>query len=123
MLEDIRRTGERVTAALPEDVDLYTSPELHSAGERLIDDGCRHLVLDLSRVQNWDSTGITVFLSWYQRLAGSGGSLSLTGVGDHLQRVFSRLGLDTFLLITPGAAPLAVQPAGPRPGEGARTAG
>ena len=104
MLQVTERTGDRVTARLPEDVDLDSTSRLQAVGDRVIDEGCRHLTLDASDTLYLDSTGTTLLIAWFQRLEGLGGTLSLTQVSEHIRDVLLRLGLDTVLTITPRAA-------------------
>ncbi|WP_228973209.1 STAS domain-containing protein [Streptomyces sp. DH12] len=99
MLRVIQRTGDRVTAALPADVDLHTTPRLCAVGDRIIDEGCRHLVLDASGTDHLDSTGISVFIAWYKRLSALGGSLTLTEVDERHLAVLTRLGLTSIMTI------------------------
>ncbi|WP_163010866.1 STAS domain-containing protein [Streptomyces dangxiongensis] len=105
MLHIIESQGDRTRAELPEDVDLYTASSLRTAVGGLIDAGCRHLVLDASRTLHMDSTGVSALVSWYQRLDAVGGSLGITGLDDGLLRMFTILGLDTVMSLTPGKAP------------------
>ncbi|MFB8249932.1 STAS domain-containing protein [Streptomyces sp. NPDC001046] len=101
MLNVTGRAGDHVTARLPEDVDLHTTPGLCAVVNRIIDEGCRHLTLDASALRHLDSTGVTAFLAWYQRLAPPGGTLTLTGLTGHPQTMLTRMGLHRALTITP----------------------
>ncbi|MEU5183093.1 STAS domain-containing protein [Streptomyces longwoodensis] len=109
MLHVTDRAGDHVTARLPEDVDLDTTPGLRALGDRMIDEGCRHLTLDASRVAVLDSTGITALIAWYQRLVALDGSLTVTGLSEHLSALLVRLGLHG--VITEPDAPVT-DPAG-----------
>ncbi|MEU7424952.1 STAS domain-containing protein [Streptomyces sp. NPDC040750] len=103
MLHVSDRTDDRVTAGLPETVDLYTTPGLRAVGDRIIDEGCLHLTLDASHTAQMDSTGITMLITWYQRLERLGGTMSVTDVPHHLYDLLLRLGLDSVMTITPHA--------------------
>jgi anti-anti-sigma factor len=105
MLRVTARVGDRVTAELPEDFDLYTAPGLRAVCGRIIDEGCRHLTLDASRTVHMDSTGITALVTWYQRLDRLGGTLSVVEVDHHLHDLLLRLGLHTVLSLTPRSPP------------------
>ncbi|GHD54106.1 STAS domain-containing protein [Streptomyces galbus] len=104
VLDVTNRSGDRVTARLPQDVDLDTTPSLRAIGDRIIDEGCRHLTLDASRMACLDSTGLTALILWWQRLTSLGGTLTLSSVDAHLYDVLRRLGLDSVLTITPRTA-------------------
>ncbi|MBY8878235.1 STAS domain-containing protein [Actinacidiphila acidipaludis] len=103
MLQVTERSGDRVTARLPEDVDLDSMPKLQAVGDRVIDEGCRHLTLDATDMVYLDSTGTTLLIGWYQRLDQLGGTLSLTQVSGPICDLFLRLGLDSVLTISPRA--------------------
>ncbi|WP_033210281.1 STAS domain-containing protein [Streptomyces bikiniensis] len=111
MLHVTTRAGDRVTALLPESVDLHTVPLLRAVGNRIIDEGCRHLTLDASRSRFLDSSGITLLINWYQRLDRIDGSLSLAGVNADIHGLLHRLGLDTVIVLIPRAP--APDPPGP----------
>ncbi|WP_052845311.1 STAS domain-containing protein [Streptomyces sp. NRRL S-31] len=104
MLHIVARTGDHVVAALPEDVDLYSTPFLRAVADRIIDEGCRHLTLDASRTLHLDSTGVTALIAWYQRLDPLGGSLAVTGLDEHLYALLTRLGLNGVITLTGPAA-------------------
>ncbi|MEV7676095.1 STAS domain-containing protein [Streptomyces sp. NPDC000963] len=101
MLHVTTRTGDRVTALLPENIDLHTAPLLRPVAARIIDEGCRHLTLDASQSRFLDSSGITLLINWYQRLSGLEGTLSLAGVNANVYDLLHRLGLDTVITLVP----------------------
>ncbi|NEE23463.1 STAS domain-containing protein [Streptomyces sp. SID7499] len=107
VLHIMEREGDRVVAQLPEDVDLYTTPSVSTAVNGLIDSGCCHLVLDATRTLHMDSTGVSALVGWYQRLDVVDGSLGVTGLHDGLLRMFTILGLDNVMSLTPGPAATA----------------
>jgi anti-anti-sigma factor len=86
-------------AALPEVVDLFTSAGVRAAGDALMDGGCRYLALDTSAVTCIDSTGITVLVAFWQRLATAGGALVLAVPDEHLCRRLNIFGLDAVFVI------------------------
>jgi anti-anti-sigma factor len=96
----IDRSDDLVVAALPDDVDLFTSSDVRAAGERLLDEGCRYLVLDVSPDLFIDSSGITVLLTFWHRLNDVGGALVMAVPDEHLRWRLNILGLDSVLLIT-----------------------
>ncbi|CAL9653292.1 hypothetical protein SUDANB108_06713 [Streptomyces sp. enrichment culture] len=101
MLQLIERDGDLAVAALVDDVDFFTSSDLRTAGHRLLDEGCRYLVLDTSSLSFIDSSGITVLLAFWQRLHAADGALVLAVPDTALRRRMDVLGLDTVLTITP----------------------
>ncbi|MFC7844249.1 STAS domain-containing protein [Streptomyces sp. NPDC001046] len=101
MLRLISREEDLAVAALPADVDFFTSADVRAAGERLLDDGCRYLVVDTSPVDYIDSTGITVLLAFWQRLEGAGGALLVAVPDEHLRWRLETLGLAGVMPIAP----------------------
>jgi anti-anti-sigma factor len=101
VLQLIERDGDLAVAALVDDVDFFTSSDLRTAGHRLLDDGCRYLVLDTSPLSFIDSSGITVLLAFWQRLDTADGALVLAVPDEGLRRRMDVLGLDSVLTITP----------------------
>ncbi|MFI8194821.1 STAS domain-containing protein [Streptomyces sp. NPDC085946] len=100
MLELIDSREDLTIGALPEDVDLYTSADVRAAGERLLDGGCRYLVLDTSPVTYMDSSGIAALLTLWRRLEKTEGALLLAVPDDHLRWRMGILGLDSVMIIT-----------------------
>ncbi|MEU5253983.1 STAS domain-containing protein [Streptomyces longwoodensis] len=96
----IDRSDDLVVAALPDDVDLFTSSDVRAAGERLLDEGCRYLVLAASPDLFIDSSGLTVLLTFWHRLNDTGGALVLAVPDEHLRWRMNILGLDSVLPIT-----------------------
>ncbi|MFF6826749.1 STAS domain-containing protein [Streptomyces longwoodensis] len=96
----IDRSDDLVVAALPDDVDLFTSSDVRAAGDRLLDAGCRYLVLAASPECYVDSSGLTVLLTFWHRLNDIGGALVLAVPDEHLRWRMGILGLDSVLLIT-----------------------
>jgi anti-sigma B factor antagonist len=100
VLRLIDRSEDLVIAALPQDVDFCTGPDVRAAGERLLADGCRYLVLDSSPVAYLDSSGITVLVGFWQHLRNAGGALVLAVSDEHLRWRLGVLGLDSAMTIT-----------------------
>ncbi|MEU5182309.1 STAS domain-containing protein [Streptomyces longwoodensis] len=100
MLQLISRQDDLVIASLEGEVDLFTSDEVRAAGERLLDDGCRLLILDTSPLTYIDSSGITALLALWQRLEDEQGALIMAIPDEHLRRRMSILGLDGVITVT-----------------------
>ncbi|MEG8277311.1 STAS domain-containing protein [Streptomyces sp. AHA2] len=101
MLTLISREEDLAVAALPEDVDFFTSAGVRAAGERILDGGCRYLVVDTSPVDYIDSTGITVLLTFWQRLEAAGGALLVAVPDEHLRWRLETLGLAGVMPVAP----------------------
>ena len=86
------REGTAVVA-LEGEVDLYTSPQLREKVIELVDAGCRHVIVDLEKVEFIDSTGLGVLVACLNRLRGNGGDLSLVCTVPRILKVFEITGL------------------------------
>ncbi len=85
-------SGPHVLAVAGE-LDHHSAPILARAvGEAQSDD--RGLILDLSAMTYCDSTGITVFITAYQRSQATGAPFVLAGANSDLERLFQVVGLD-----------------------------
>ncbi|MFF0885565.1 STAS domain-containing protein [Streptomyces sp. NPDC003456] len=78
-------------------VDLHTSPTLRAHALALVDEGVRHLVLDLARVDFVDSTGLSTFITILQATRRRDGSLRLAAVPDRLMRMMTMTGISQLL--------------------------
>ena len=70
------------------ELDLYTAPSLGEAISGLIREGTHHLVIDLTRVEFLDSTGLGVLVGARKKINASSGSLQLVCDQDRLLKLF-----------------------------------
>lgn len=83
------------------EVDVYTSPQLKQEIVAHIDKGLKHLVVDLSKVEYLDSTGLGVLIGALKRMREVEGDFALVGPGARIQRIFEITGLDKIFDIYP----------------------
>ncbi|PSK99343.1 anti-sigma B factor antagonist [Murinocardiopsis flavida] len=76
------------------EIDLYTAPQLHSRLVDSLDDGARRLVVDLSRVDFCDSTGMNVLLSAMKRARERDGEFELAAPRPAVMKILQVTGLD-----------------------------
>lgn len=76
------------------EVDVYTSPQLKQDLVQLAESGVKRVIIDLSKVEYLDSTGLGVLIGGLKRLREAGGNLSLVGPGMRIQRIFEITGLN-----------------------------
>lgn len=76
------------------EVDVYTAPMLRERLIELISGGARSLVVDLSRVDFLDSTGLGVLVGALKRLRTAGGALALVCPKESLLKIFRITALD-----------------------------
>jgi anti-sigma B factor antagonist len=91
----------RAVVALAGEVDLSTSPRFREVLLQSIDDGARHVVLDLALVTFLDSTAISVLVEGVNRLRPGGGSLAVVCDGGSVKRVLEIAGLQRVLAVYP----------------------
>jgi anti-sigma B factor antagonist len=76
------------------EVDVYTSPQLKQDIVKLAEGGVKHVIINLSKVEYLDSTGLGVLIGGLKRLRESDGNLVLVGPGMRILRIFEITGLD-----------------------------
>ncbi|MFD3688350.1 STAS domain-containing protein [Nocardiopsis sp. NPDC058631] len=90
------------------EIDLYTAPQLRSELVGALEDGARRLVIDMSRTDFCDSTGISVLLSAMKRSRDKGGDLELVAPKPAVMKVLKVTGLDEVFVIHAGLDALPV---------------
>ena len=91
------------------EVDVYTSPQLKQDIVKLAEGGVKHVVINLSKVEYLDSTGLGVLIGGLKRLRESDGNLVLVGPGMRILRIFEITGLDKiFEIYAPQALTITV---------------
>jgi anti-anti-sigma factor len=93
--------GSEAVLALRGEVDLTTAPELAVQIDVAIDQGHRFVVLDLAGLEFMDSSGLDVIDSSAQRLAESGGALSIRSPSAMVRRLLTLVGLLDLVRIEP----------------------
>jgi len=83
------------------EVDVYTSPELKQHLVKLAEGGVKRVIINLSKVQYLDSTGLGVLIGGLKRLREGEGNLVLVGPGMRILRIFEITGLDKIFDIYP----------------------
>ncbi|UFR06839.1 STAS domain-containing protein [Streptomyces sp. Go40/10] len=116
----VRMQGETTTVAqLPREIDYDAAPLVGAQCEDLIRQGCATLVLDASRLEYLDSSGVSMIITLSRRLDDRAGTLRLAALNAHYQSVWTLLGLDTLLPVFPTTDAALNAPAAP---DGMRTA-
>ena len=76
------------------EVDLYTAPEFKERMVQVIEDGKKHVVVDLSKATFIDSTTLGVLLSGVKRLRPLGGELAVVCTDRNIRKIFEITLLD-----------------------------
>ncbi|MGA5143440.1 STAS domain-containing protein [Streptomyces griseoincarnatus] len=91
-------------ATVAGDVDMRTADTLRHEASILIEQGCPHLVLDLSQVGFCDSAGLSALIGLWHTAQAQGGALGLADVPDRLMRMLTLTGVDTIVPVHATAA-------------------
>ncbi|MBE1490194.1 STAS domain-containing protein [Plantactinospora soyae] len=75
------------------ELDIVTVPDLHAALDRLLEDGQRRLLVDLTELTFCDSSGLAAFVRGDDEAGSRGGWLRLTGATGRVDRVLRISGL------------------------------
>lgn len=81
------------------EIDLYTAPTLQAKLTEAVRDGPVDVIIDLSRVEFCDSTGMNVLLAALKRIREREGSLALAGPQSPVRRILEITGLDTVFTV------------------------
>ena len=92
-----REEGGRVVVVAIGEVDVFTAPALDAELTRLTHDGRTSIVVDLSRVDFLDSTGLSVLVKALKRVRESEGSLDVVVTVERVAKVFRLTGLDQLI--------------------------
>ena len=83
------------------DIDLYQSAAVKARLNELIDRKTERILVDLSRVNYIDSSGLALFIECLQRIAAYGGKLGIFGLQPSVAHIFEIARLDQVLHIYP----------------------
>lgn len=78
-------------------LDFDAAPALKESVVNQIDEGSRHLVIDLTHTEFIDSTAIGVLVGALKRVQEVGGSLSVVCTNENIRDIFALVGLDDML--------------------------
>ncbi len=87
--------------ALEGDIDLYQTPVVKEKLNELIDRKTERILVDLSRVNYIDSSGLALFIECLQRIGTYGGKLGIFGLQPSVSHIFEIARLDQVLHIYP----------------------
>jgi len=96
-----RTVSDHVVLDVGGEIDVYTAPKLRERLIEIVNSGQKHVVVDLSRVEFLDSTGLGVLVGAHRRLRAREGSLRLVCPHERLLKVFRITGLDNVFDIRP----------------------
>ncbi|GHB68413.1 anti-sigma factor antagonist [Streptomyces cirratus] len=96
--------GDLALAHVAGELDIATAPRLRAQALALIEQGHRHLILDLGAVTFCDSSGFNALVGIFRCAKTVNGTLVLAAVPDRLERMLDLTGLSAVLPAHPTAA-------------------
>lgn len=90
--------------AIEGDIDLYQVPVVKEKLDELIQRKPGRILVDLSRVNYIDSSGLALFIECLQSIAAYGGKLGLFGLQPTIRHIFEIACLDRVLQTFPDEA-------------------
>ena len=87
--------------SLEGEIDLHFAPEISAALTKMIAEQPVRVVVDLSKVNYVDSSGLAALITAAQNVEMYGGRLMLTGVQQGVRAILENASLDQFFLIFP----------------------
>jgi len=86
---ELRKVDDLTTVVdLHGELDTHTAPRARTAMLSLLDEGCRHLILNLRWMDFIDSTGLSVLMGALRNVRELGGSIRLVAPVYHVRRIF-----------------------------------
>ena len=90
---DTTEQGGRSVVSLRGEIDVYTAPRLRQALIDLVEQGSKDILVDMSRVDFLDSTGLGVLVGGLKRVKANDGSLEIVATSDRILKIFDITGL------------------------------
>jgi anti-sigma B factor antagonist len=84
----VRHDGRAAIVEVQGEVDLYSSPKMREALVGLTDGKSPAVLVDLSRVEYMDSSGVATLVEGLQRARQYGGQFKLAGLAPAIRDVF-----------------------------------
>jgi len=95
----IHQEGDASVVEVHGEVDMHSSPELHQFLREVCEGQPAKLVVDLSRVEYMDSSGIGTLVEIFRRVKGFEGQMMLVALQPRVRGVFEITKLDKFFTI------------------------
>lgn len=83
--------------ALSGELDYTTARHVRKALTSLVDQGCHHIIVDMTAVPMCDSTGLAAFVDTYQHANQRGGTVRVVAAPPMVLRMFRVTGIDRFI--------------------------
>jgi anti-anti-sigma factor len=90
---EVHRDGAAAVIAVIGELDLASGPELEAELDRITGPATERLVIDLSRLDFMDSTGLSILVRTHQRLTAEGCEMGLVKGSQQVQRLLDLTGV------------------------------
>lgn len=84
---------DQLTVSIEGEVDLYTAPRLREHLDDAVDRGAERVVVDLTKMDFIDSTGLGVLVGAQKRLREAGGEMTLRNPSRSTHKILEIAGL------------------------------
>lgn len=88
-----QQDGEHIILEVGGEVDVYTAPKLRERLVELVGQGHYQLIVDMTKVEFLDSTGLGVLVGGLKRVRSHDGSLALVCDQERILKIFRITGL------------------------------
>ena len=94
MKEWYERRGEFLVIRPKGELDHHVAEEIRTQADELLDSyRLRHVIFDFCDTTFMDSSGIGVIIGRYKKVLYAGGSVSVVGMSERLEKIFRMSGL------------------------------
>ena len=90
---DVQEQDRWSVVSLRGEIDVYTAPRLRQALIDLVEGGKTNILVDMSKVDFLDSTGLGVLVGGLKRVKAQDGSLEIVATQDKILKIFEITGL------------------------------
>ncbi|MFC7265458.1 STAS domain-containing protein [Streptomyces lutosisoli] len=99
LLVEVREEGSSAVVTPAGELDHHTADVLREPLDDCLEKGFARLVVDCSRLEFCDSTGLNVLLGARLKAEAAGGGIHLTGMQPVVARVFEITGVDAVFTV------------------------
>ncbi len=88
MRYEVSRLNEKILLKLEGDIDIAVAPQLREALEKILEEGAKKIVIDITNVPFIDSTGLGLFVNAYKKVSQRGGWVAFVGASRAIRKIF-----------------------------------
>jgi len=89
-----KRMRDTLVVSIGGELDHHTSEIIRSEMDELLEDPTvKNMIIDAKNLSFMDSSGVGVFIGRYKKLSSRGGSIAITNINSHIDKIFEVSGL------------------------------